>query len=99
MCRAGLWLLSMPETLRSTGGHRELSLPEPVVRRHRMHTLLPRPLLQVHHHILLLTQRATFSTLTVLASLSAEQQQDIGAGHQAFIARATETGEMLSRRL
>src|SRR3981189_3811386 len=41
---------------RTTGGPRELSLPEPAVRRHRMHTLLPRPLLQVHHHILLLTE-------------------------------------------
>ena len=32
----------------------------------------------------------------VLNALTAEQQQAIGAGHQAFIANATETGEMLS---
>ena len=32
----------------------------------------------------------------VMASLSLEQQQDIGAGHQAFMAKTTETGEMLS---
>ena len=32
----------------------------------------------------------------VLASLSAEQQQAIGDGHQAFIAKTTESGEMLS---
>lgn len=32
----------------------------------------------------------------VMASLSLEQQQSIGAGHQAFMAKTTETGEMLS---
>lgn len=33
---------------------------------------------------------------TVLDALTAEQQQAIGDGHQAFIAKTTETGEMLS---
>ena len=32
----------------------------------------------------------------VMASLSLEQQQSIGAGHQEFMAKTTETGEMLS---
>ena len=32
----------------------------------------------------------------VLESLTAEQQQAIGAGHEAFMAKTTETGEMLS---
>ncbi|MBM7832730.1 hypothetical protein JOE59_003435 [Agromyces cerinus] len=32
----------------------------------------------------------------VMASLSLEQQQTIGDGHQAFMAKTTETGEMLS---
>ncbi|MFB6609119.1 YciI family protein [Agromyces sp. NPDC056379] len=32
----------------------------------------------------------------VIASLSLEQQQHIGAGHEAFMAKTTESGEMLS---
>lgn len=32
----------------------------------------------------------------IMASLSLEQQQNIGAGHQTFIAKAAESGEMLS---
>jgi hypothetical protein len=35
---------------------------------------------------------------SVIESLSADEQQAIGDGHQAFVAKATESGEMLSTK-